>query len=143
MVHPDSSKMVDVPGFGKTNYWMDQDISLAGTCCSHCQFSMGAMHGISGLESNNASPAELLEMRSKLCGSISKGNIVVMLEPVDSIQLATDIPVIGRVVKIFDSGMLRVTSENFLSLFGPTIDQSCVITSDAKPTYQVCIYLQR
>jgi hypothetical protein len=62
--------MVDVSWLGETNDRMDENVSLTGTSSTNSEFSVSAMHRISGLESNNSGPAKLVEVKSQFCWGI-------------------------------------------------------------------------
>jgi len=69
-VHPDTSVMIDVTGFGQPHDGVDEDVGLALTSSSDGQFPVRTVHGVSGLESNDLAPSEFLEMGTKLGGSV-------------------------------------------------------------------------
>jgi hypothetical protein len=45
---------------------MYEDICLTIACGTDCKLSMGAMHWVSGLESNDPGPAKLVEVKTQL-----------------------------------------------------------------------------
>lgn len=70
LVDTDTGKVVDVTGLGKTNDRVDEDVSLAGAGCADSQFTVSAVHRVSGLESDNLGPSELLKVETELGGSV-------------------------------------------------------------------------
>lgn len=54
-------------------------------------------------------------------GRTSEGDIVVVLEPVDSIDLATNVELLCGLVEIFDSWVLWVAAEDLLGLYCPGV----------------------
>ena len=95
MVYSHSGEVIDVARLCKTHNRMDQDIGLTGTCSADSQFSMGSVHRVSSLKCNDAAPAKLFEMGSEFRGSVSQSDVIVMLEPVDGIELTTDVELLG------------------------------------------------
>jgi ABC-type uncharacterized transport system ATPase subunit len=49
----------------------------------------------------------------------AKTDIVVVLQPVNRIDLAADVELLHRIVEIADRGMLIVAAENLLGLLSP------------------------
>jgi hypothetical protein len=58
--------MIDISRLRESNNWMDEDVRLTVTCGTDCKLSMGAMHWISRLESNDPGPAKLVEVKTQL-----------------------------------------------------------------------------
>jgi hypothetical protein len=54
---------------------VNKDVCLAGSSGADSEFTMGSVHGVTGLEGYYASPVEFCEMRSKFCG----GNYVLVM----------------------------------------------------------------
>jgi len=49
---------------------MNEDICLTCSCSSDGQLSMSAVHGVSGLESDNPGPAKFVEVKAEFCWGI-------------------------------------------------------------------------
>ena len=69
-VYTDTGIVVDITGLGETDDGVDEDISLTLASGADGEFSVGTMHGITGLETDYFSPGDLLEVRSEFCGCI-------------------------------------------------------------------------
>lgn len=68
MVYADSGEVIDITRLGQANHWVDQDIGLSGARSTNSEFSMGAVHGVSGLESYDSLPSEFVEVQSQFGG---------------------------------------------------------------------------
>lgn len=100
----------------------------------------GLKTGIPGLESDDLGPTELLKVQTELRGGVwhdgvshsvletwkitqlvltPQTDIVVVAEPANGIQLTTNVELARRVVKVADSRVFVVTSENFQRLLRP------------------------
>lgn len=108
--------MVDVAWFGQADNWVDEDVSLASSSSADGQFSMGSVHGVASLKGNDARPAEFLEVDSEFCWSIAQGDIVVVVETGDGVDIAAHIVLLDGAIQVFDCWMLRVPTENFFGL---------------------------
>jgi hypothetical protein len=108
--------MINITGLSKTDNGMNENISLSRTGGSDGQFTVGSVHGVSGLESNNSLPAKLGELGSELSRGISETDIIVVVESVDGLELTTDVELLDSIVKVLDSRVLGVTSEDQLGL---------------------------
>ena len=116
MVDTHPSEVVYVAWFGQADYRVDENVSLASSGSANSQFSMGSVHGVASLKGNNARPAEFFKMNSEFRGSIAQGDVVVMVESGDGIDLAAYVVILDRVVQVFDCWMLWVSTEYFFSL---------------------------
>lgn len=77
------------------------------------------MHWISGLESDNAGPAQLVEVKAELCRRVSQTDIVVVFKAVDGLELATNVVLFLGVVEVFDRWVLLVAAEDLLGFLRP------------------------
>jgi len=131
--------VVDITGLRQAHDGMDEDIGLVGSCSADRQLSVSAMHGVSGLESNNLGPAELVEVKPKLGGSVfpnwsallrlypslhgipltSEIHKVIVLQPVNGIELASHIKVLCSIEEVMDCWVLLIAAENLLGLERP------------------------
>lgn len=68
LVYADSGEVVDITRLSETDHWVNQDIGLSGASGTNSEFSVGAMHGVSGLESYDSLPSEFVEMQSQFGG---------------------------------------------------------------------------
>lgn len=66
LVDANTSEVVNVSWLGKANDWVNQDVGQVRPGSSYGQLSVGAVHGVSGLESNDAVPSQLVEVKSEL-----------------------------------------------------------------------------
>ena len=57
MVDTHTGEVIDVAGFGEADDGVDEDVCLASTGGADGQFSVGSVHGVAGLECNDAGPA--------------------------------------------------------------------------------------
>lgn len=70
LVGADTGEVVDVTGLGQTDDGVDQDIGLAGAGRANSQFTVSTVHGVTGLESDNAGPAQFVEVNAQFSGSV-------------------------------------------------------------------------
>ena len=70
LVGADTGEMVNVTGLGETDNGVDQDIGLARAGRADGQFTVSTVHGVTGLESDNAGPAQLVEVNAQFSGSV-------------------------------------------------------------------------
>jgi hypothetical protein len=120
--------VVDISGLGQAHDWVDEDVGLARTSSANGKLTMSSVHWVAGLEGDNTGPAELVKVQAELCRSISEGDIVVMLEAVDGVNLATNVKLLHGVVKVFDRGVLWVAAKDLLGLLLPTSRLACTST---------------
>jgi hypothetical protein len=69
LVDTDTGEVVNVTGLGKTDDGLDQDVGLLGAGGADRQLTVSSVHGVSGLESDDLLPAELVEVSAELRGS--------------------------------------------------------------------------
>jgi hypothetical protein len=67
-IDTDTSEVVNVTGLRQANDRVDEHVCLLRTSGSDRQLTVSAVHRVSRLESNDLLPAELVEVRSQLCG---------------------------------------------------------------------------
>ena len=108
--------MVDVAWFGQADHRVDEDVSLAGTGSANGQFPVGSVHGVASLKGNDARPAEFFEVNSEFRWSVAQGDVVVVDESGDGIDLAAYIVLLDGVVQVPDRRMLRVSTEYLFRL---------------------------
>lgn len=68
LVDTDTGEVVNVTGLGETDDGLDEDVGLLGAGGADRQLTVSTVHGVSGLESDDLLPAELVEVRAKLRG---------------------------------------------------------------------------
>lgn len=113
---------------------MNEDVRLSISGGSDGQFSMGSMHWVSSLESDDSSPGEFVEVSSEfsrgVCACLSaklrgdegeertsKCYVVEMLRSLDSLDRSTDVEFPNVVVEVGDSRVgLVVRTEDGSSL---------------------------
>jgi hypothetical protein len=69
LVDTDTGEVIDVTGLGETDDRLDEDVGLLGAGGADRQLTVSTVHGVSGLESNDLLPAELVEVSAELGGS--------------------------------------------------------------------------
>jgi hypothetical protein len=107
--------VVDISGLGQTDNGVNEDVGSSLSSSSDSELSVSSVHGVSGLESDNSPPRELVEVGSELsggvylsalyslmkCGSLtSEGNVVEVVGSLDSLDLTTDVKLLGLVVEV-------------------------------------------
>jgi hypothetical protein len=60
--------VIDITWFGETDDRVNEDICLTGSSCADGEFTMGSVHRVTRLESDDASPVELCKMCAKFGG---------------------------------------------------------------------------
>lgn len=73
LVHAHAREVVDVSGLGEADDGVDEHVGLAGARGADGQLAMGAVHGVTGLERDDAGPAQLVEVESQLGGGVWGG----------------------------------------------------------------------
>ena len=121
LVGTDTGEVVNVTGLGKTDNGVDQDVGLVGAGGTDGQLTVSSVHGVSGLESDNSGPAELVEVDTELCGSVAQGDIVVVVQLVDGLDLTTNVELFGLVVEELDGGVVLVTTKDQLAFLDPVL----------------------
>lgn len=108
--------MVNIARFCQPDDWMNEHIGLACPGCSNSQFTMSAVHWVPCLKGDDSLPAKLVEMRSKLSRRVAKGNIVVMVQSGDGLNLSTNVVLLSCREEILDCRMIFVSTKDFLCL---------------------------
>ena len=121
LVGTDTGEVVNVTGLGKTDNGVDQDVGLVGAGGTDGQLTVSSVHGVSGLESDNSGPAELVEVDTELCGSVAQGDIVVVVQLVDGLDLTTNVELFGLVVEELDGGVVLVPTKDQLAFLDPVL----------------------
>lgn len=70
LVGADTGEVVNVTGLGETDDGVDQDIGLARASRANGQLTVSTVHGVTGLESDNAGPAQLVEVNTEFGGGV-------------------------------------------------------------------------
>lgn len=70
LVDADAGKVVNVSGLGETDDGVDEDVGLARAGGAHSQLTVSAVHGVSGLESDDSGPAEFVKVEADLCRGV-------------------------------------------------------------------------
>lgn len=116
LVDTDTGEVVNVSGLGKTNNGVDENVGLTVTGGANSQLTMSAVHGVTGLESDNSGPAKLVEVETQLSGGVSESNVVVVHQTVNGLKLATNVVVTGRLEKVLDGRVVRRATKDLLGL---------------------------
>ena len=116
LVHTHASEVVDVTGLGHTDDGVDEHIGLPLASSADCELAVGAVHGVAGLESDHARPAELVEVQTELSGGIAQADVVVVHEAVDSLEFAADVVVACNVEQVLDRRVVSVAAKDLLGL---------------------------
>jgi len=110
LVDTDASEVVNVTGLGQADDGVDEDVGLSGAGSNDGKLTVSAVHGVTGLESDNLGPAKLLEVKTELGRGVAESDVVVVHEALDGLDLATDVDVAGGVVEVVDSRVLLVAA---------------------------------
>lgn len=110
--------MVDIAWLGETHHGVDEYICLSLASRSNGELSMGSVHRVTSLESDNFPPCELLEMCAQFrrgiytkpqwvftslnanCRHTTQGNIVKVGGQLDCLDLSTDVVVVCTIVEV-------------------------------------------
>ena len=82
MINAYTGEVVDITWFRETDNGMNEHIGLASAGGADSEFSVGSVHGVTGLEGHDTGPSQLLEMGTELGGSVARCNIVIMVEAI-------------------------------------------------------------
>jgi hypothetical protein len=66
LVDTHTGEVVDITRLGQTHNGVDEHVSVVGAGSADGQLSVSTMHGVSGLESDDSGPAELVEVEAHL-----------------------------------------------------------------------------
>jgi len=117
LVDADAGEVVDVAWFREADDRVDEDVCLAGAGGADGQFAVGAVHGVAGLEGDDAGPAQLFEVDAQFGGGVAQGDVVVVVEAVDGGDFAADVIFLGDVVEMFDGRVFGVAAEDLFGFF--------------------------
>ena len=62
LVNTHTGEVVNVARLGESHNGMDQDVGVVRASRAHGELAVSAVHGVTGLESDNAAPAQLVEV---------------------------------------------------------------------------------
>lgn len=117
LVDTDTGEVVNVTGLGETNDGLDQNVGLLRAGGADRQLTMSSVHGVSGLESDDLLPAELVEVSAELRGSESEVEEIVVLETVDSLKLTTNVELLSGIKEILNTGVgVIIAAKDLLGL---------------------------
>jgi hypothetical protein len=109
--------VVDVSWLGKTDDGVNENVGSSLSGGSDSQLSVGSVHWVSGLESDNLSPRNFVEVGSELGGRVSETDVVVVGRSLDSRDGSTNVELLDLVVEVEGVGMGNVIgTEDLLSL---------------------------
>ena len=117
MVDPDPCEVINVSGLGQTHHRVDQNIRLPRSSSSDRQFSMSSVHGISCLEGDNSRPPHLVEMSAKLGRGKAESDIIIVIQPIDGLELASDVVLLGLGEQVLNRRVFLVPTKDFLCFF--------------------------
>jgi hypothetical protein len=103
LVRSNTGVVVDISGLGQTDNRVDQDVGLSLSGRSDGQFSVGSVHGVSGLESDDLSPCHLLEEASQLGRGVSQIDVVKVLGRLNGLDFSADVEFLGVLALVRDS----------------------------------------
>jgi hypothetical protein len=116
LVDTDTGEVVNVTGLGETDDGVDKHVGLSGAGSNDGQLTVSAVHGVTGLESDNLGPAELLEVGADLSRSVAESDVVVVHEALDNLDLTTNVDIASGLVEVLDGRVLWVAAEDELGL---------------------------
>lgn len=117
MVDADAGEVVDVAGFGEADDGVDEDVGLTGSGGADGEFAVGAVHGVAGLEGDDAGPAQFFEVDAEFGGGVAEGDVIVVVEAGDGGDGTADVMGLGGVVEVFDCWVFEVAAEYFFGFF--------------------------
>lgn len=65
--------MVDISGLGESDDGVDKNVGLVLAGSADGELAVSAVHGVAGLERDDATPGELVKVRAELGGGIFEG----------------------------------------------------------------------
>lgn len=116
LVDAHARKVVNVAGLGQADDGVDEDVGVVRAGSADRQFTVGAVHGVAGLEGDDPAPAELVEVCAQLSGGVPQVDKVVVLQAVDSLELTADVELTSRVEEVVDGRVLGVAAKDLLGL---------------------------
>lgn len=112
-----SRKVIDITGFGHTNNRVDEDISLGVSSGKKGQFTMRSVHGVSGLETDQAQDILTLDFGTDFIGGQTVFREVVVNWKSDTLELTSNVGVANFLEANLNRGVANIigTSENLLT----------------------------
>ena len=119
-VDTDTGEVIDISRLGHTDNGVDEHVGLGVTSSTEGQLTVRAMHGVTGLESNNTNVAVLAEGSPDLTGGHAKVVEVVVDGEGDTFELTTEVDVSGLVEEVLNGRVTLVIggTENHLGFAG-------------------------
>jgi hypothetical protein len=110
LVSSDTGVVIDITRLSKTDNGVDEHVGLMLTSSSDGQFSVSSVHGVSGLESNDLPPRDLLEVSSKLGRGETNIHVIEVLGRLNGLYLSSDIEFLDVLPGVRDSRVSGVVS---------------------------------
>ena len=147
LVGAHTGEVVNVTGLGETDNGVNQDVGLTSASSTDGQLTVSTVHGVSisldffrfwcqchtssgkqqlgssrACRSESAAPRGCLQIsiaRLQIDGLTSRGHIVVVVQLVDGLDLATNVELLGDVVQVLDGGVIGIAAKDVLGLLRP------------------------
>ncbi|VUC36812.1 unnamed protein product [Clonostachys rosea] len=121
LVDTDTGEVVNVTGLGQADNGVNEDVGLLRASGTDGQLTVSAVHGVASLEGDDLLPAELVEVSAELSGGEAQLQEIIVLQTLDSLELATNIEFLGDVEEVLDTGVsIIITAKNLDGLVGPS-----------------------
>jgi hypothetical protein len=79
LISPNSGVVIDISRLGQSNNRVNEDVGSSLSSSSDGEFSVGSVHWVSGLESDNSPPREFVEVCSELGGGVYLSAMLVVV----------------------------------------------------------------
>ena len=112
LVDAHAREVVDVAGLGEADDRVDEDVGLAGARGADGELPVRPVHRVAGLEGHHARPPELVEVGAEFGGGVAQGDVVVVHEAVDRLELAPDVVFARGMHEVADGRVVRVAAED-------------------------------
>jgi hypothetical protein len=100
--------VIDVARLGHPHHRVDQQVGLEIAGGPQRELVVGAVHGVSGLESDNLAPAQTTEAAPGLLGGQAEADEIVVGRQLDPLDTTADGDVVGALEEMGDTGVLAV-----------------------------------
>jgi len=108
---------------------MDQKVGLRFFGRTECQFLMGAVERVTGLEGHNLAPAHFAEVSAQLVWRIATGAEIIMYRLLDACDRAAKVNRAGCVVQVVHRRVGQIVSaKNLLGFREPSVRRMSLTT---------------
>lgn len=118
-----ASVVVDITGLGHADNGVDEDVGLTLASGADSELTVSAVHGVTGLESDDLAPCNLREVLAELSGRVAEGNVVVVLGLGDRLDVTADVELLHAGLQVSNGRMGSVLGSEDGASLGSLLDR--------------------